>query len=155
MTQEFIFDGSLALVLVTVTDGRTQMEQKGYFKFQCLLEPMQVIGQDALYRDLIGPRPHEADRFAARLAFALAQLKFRVVEGPEWWRKGKDDLWGTKCDFQVIQGVLDLSVEAEEIYLKRLSDSAEEARNAIGKKIDSGVLAEQLEVSPDVGDNEE
>lgn len=146
MAQQFVIEGSTAGILVTVLSERDNVEKKGWFKFQCLLDAMDLINQDAVYRDLIGARPHEGDKFAVKLAWSLAQLKYRVIEAPDWWKEGNKEIWGTKCDFNIIKEILDVAIEAEELFLSDLANRAKKAKDAIGEDIDNGKIVKKLGV---------
>jgi len=153
MAQKFIFEGSTAIVLVKVLDQVRDEERAGIFKFRCLLTPMDKIDIDVLNRELIGPRPFEADKNAARLAWSLAQLRYRVSEAPDWWKRDVSDksgvestVWGSHCDENIIVEVLNMAVDAEETYLERLRREAANARDKLAQRYDDGDIAERLEV---------
>jgi hypothetical protein len=149
LSQQFIFDGSTASVLVTVLDEVHDKEYKGIFKFACLLQAMDLVDIDALYRELIGPRPQDADRAADRIAFSLAHLRYRVLDAPEWWKadpRGRTLVPGGHCDRNVVVEVFNIAVQAEERYRSRLKKEVTDAKRKLEQRLDDGTLARELDV---------
>lgn len=104
----------------------------GTFKFRCALTPLQVIEAGRDYRELLGPNSSQATTEEESFAFALSQLRQRVIEAPPFWfQQGSRFGGGHILDVEVINLVLQASMEAELAYRERLTKKHEEAVNRI------------------------
>ena len=149
MSNQFIFEGSTAQAMITTLDSKTDKELKGIFRFRCLVTSMDIIDIDAFYRELIGVRAPEADQMADKLAFALAHLRFRVLEAPEWWRidtEKRHQIPGSHCDKNVIVEVLNSALNAESLYLDKLKQDSKDAKDILTKRFESGEIEKELDV---------
>lgn len=121
---------------------------EGTFKFSCFLSPMQVISADKDYRDLLGNNPTLASSLADNLAYALSQLKYRVLEAPPFWNDGSRFPGSSVKDIDVIDLVLEASIVAEIKYREELSKRHEDAivklKTAIQQKEEAEKLNEEL-----------
>ena len=101
----------------------TQQTYIGKFKVNSVLDPFQILNSGKRYRDLLGVNPAFASETEMNLAFALAQLEYRVINPPPFWNNGN------LKDLNVIMSVFDLSIQAEEQYRidqkKRVQESLE------------------------------
>jgi hypothetical protein len=100
----------------------------GAFKFRCMLTPTQKIAANREMRDLLGPQMLLASEHDQNLAFALTQLKYRVVEAPPFWRSG-GIIAGDLVDSNVIMSVLDAAIASELKYIEQLKDRKMDAIN--------------------------
>lgn len=112
----------------------------GEFKFRCFLTPIQKISANREMRDLLGDQMTMAPEHEANLAFALTQLKYRVISAPPFWNSGSTP--GDIPDSNVIMSVLDAAIAAEIKYLeqitKRKIDALERAKSAAEQMLKSG-----------------
>lgn len=158
MSQQFIFDKSTASVVITVLDEVKDTEERGIFKFRCHLTPMDIIDTDAFYRELIGVRPSESDRVADRMAYSLSQLRYRVIDAPEWWKKdpeGRSQIWGGHCNKNVVVEVFNVAVTAETLYLEKLKKESKHARQILEEKFDSGEIERELDIDDGRAEDQE
>lgn len=123
---------------------------KGVFEFRCFLNPIQYIAADREYRDLIGKNPALADPHADSLAYALMQLKYRVVKAPPFWYSDDSPIpGGGVADRDIISVLLAAATEAEVKYRKSILDRQEESVNKlkaiIEKKKAEMEIEEELE----------
>lgn len=93
----------------------------GTFKFRCVLSPMQIIEANRDYRELLGIHPASADPTADNLAYALSQLRQRVILAPPFWELNQTKFGGSNVkDIGVIDLVLEASFAAEVKYREEL-----------------------------------
>lgn len=90
----------------------------GEFVFRCFLSPSQQIAANREYRELLGPNPTMAGEHETFLAYALSQLKYRVIQSPPFWTATLqiNGLAGDILDEEVITQVLDAAVHAQLKY---------------------------------------
>jgi hypothetical protein len=110
---------------------------RGVFEFRCYLNPVQYIAADKEYRDLLGSNAALADPHADNLAYALTQLKYRILKAPPFWYS-EDSLFpgGSVPDREVISHILTAATEAELQYRTSLLSKQEEAVNKLKAIID-------------------
>jgi hypothetical protein len=108
----------------------------GTFKFKTFLTPLQKIAAGREERELLGANlalAGESERF---LAFALCQLKFRIISAPPFWSTADSSgfISGNISDEEVISVILNAAFDAEAIYkqdiVKRKLNAIDKARKA-------------------------
>lgn len=120
----------------------------GTFQFKCILDPLQqlAIGRD--YRNLLGPNPSLASEHETFLAFALSQLKYRIISYPPFWKDGISEFDGNLLDEEIITEVLNAAINAEAQYKeqlkKRKEDSIKKSKDA-ADRIQKGLSSEDEE----------
>jgi len=111
-------DGSLAEFHFDGIGKNSGESFSGDFTVKCYLNPIEVLKSDRLYRDLMGATsPHLASSEAQNFAFALSQLKFRMVKSPAGWKNTEID--GGHLDDNIVVGVLNKAIEAQMLYKER------------------------------------
>jgi len=106
----------------------------GQFKFRCFLTPMQTIEADKDFRDLLGPNASFAASNVENTAYALAQLRQRIVSAPPFWTEGAGRYGGGGIkDQDVLEFVLEAAVVAEVKFRKELAVRHEAALDGIKK----------------------
>lgn len=83
----------------------------GDFRAKTHLSFRDEIQEDKFYRDLLGPRPEDAQPRAANQAKCIAQLWVRLTEVPEWWTARGNGL--DVADDNVIEEILLKAVAVE------------------------------------------
>lgn len=129
--------------VIQMLGNKNQQTYLGKFKVKCALTPLDHINADKLNRELLGANLSMASDRAMNLAFALSQLKYRVIESPPFWQTA--DLPGNIEDDNIIFEVLNRAIEAEEKYLQRKSEDAENAEKELSNGIESGRVERQEE----------
>lgn len=115
----------------------------GIFKFRCFLSPSQILQAGREYRELLGPHELMAERHETLLAYALAQLKQRVLQAPPWWSATIQNgtIAGDIPDEDVLTAILDAAWAAQVKYAhmlkKRKEDAITRAKRAAKAMIDS------------------
>jgi len=124
-------------------DAIGSFDKKRYvagFVVKAFLNPIDRISADKLRRELLGPNPESAGSEEKTMAFALAQLKYRVIEAGPFWFKGSDIGGAALKNDNIIYHVFNLATKAEEEYGKLLSQEAEQMEKALNNSLDSQTL---------------
>lgn len=129
--------------------GDVQGTYIGAFRFKGFLTPTQQIAANRDYRELLGANPTMVPEHESFLAYALTQLKYRVVSAPPFWSAASGSgLEGDLPDENVISAVLDAALATEIKY-----------RNQLKKKKNAAVVrakaAAETAMAPDPADDEE
>lgn len=120
LESEIVIDGTTATWQMKL-DGDVNGTYSGTFKFRCTMSPTQRIAAGREMRELLGPQALLATDNESNLAFALTQLKHRVLEAPPFWKTG-GQYDGDILDSNIIMAVLDAAVTAEVKYIKSLKE---------------------------------
>lgn len=67
-------------------------ELRGRFRIKTKLSMAEVLSQDSLRRQLLGPAPDGAAAEAAVLAHAIARIRTHALETPSWWKENGEGL---------------------------------------------------------------
>jgi hypothetical protein len=128
---------------------------KGVFEFRCFLNPIQYIAADREYRDLIGKNPALSDPHADSLAYALTQLKYRVLKAPPFWN-AEDGIiaGGAVPDREIISLILSAATEAEIKFRKSLIAKQEESVNKLKAIIDKRKAEAEVDAELEAMDKE-
>lgn len=119
-------------------DGNIHGTYVGAFRFKCYLSPLEQIAADRERRELLGPQPFAANEHESFLAYALTQLKYRIVSSPPFWAsQNPAKLEGDIADENVIAAVLDAALGSEMKYKSQLKkkklDAIDRAKAATEK----------------------
>jgi hypothetical protein len=135
-----------ATFFVDTESGSTGTIYKGIFKVKCILSPLEYINADALYRELIGKtNPQFASEYVGQLCYALSQLKFRIMDCPDWFKNRETGIHGSNADDSVLLHVLDKAIDAEAQYREGMKERYEKARHSVKKAIDDKELTDGKE----------
>jgi hypothetical protein len=128
---------------------------KGMFKVKCVLSPLEYISSDAFYRELLGKHnPQFASEYVSQLCYALSQLKYRVIDAPDWFYNKETGISGSSIDDNILLFVLDKAVEIESEYREGMEKKYKEAKEEVIEAIDSGNLTNGDEELNDIDDEE-
>ena len=115
---------------------------KGSFKVKCILSPLDVINADALYRKLLGTtNPNFASDYVGSLSYALAQLKYRIIDSEAWF-KNNTDIHGSHTDDAILLHIFDEAVECESDYRAGIEEKYQKAKQAVVEAVDKGTLTD-------------
>ena len=141
---------------VNIEAAASRATYKGMFKVKCILSPLQYIESDSLYRKLLGKdNPQFANEYVSNLCYALSQLKYRIIEAPEWFKGAESELYGSSIDDNILLHILDLAVKAEDDYRQGTEEKYKEAKENVRKAIDEKELTDGEEELNDIDDEEE
>ena len=120
---------------------------KGNFKVKCVLSPLDYIQSDGTYRELLGKtNPQFANEYVAQLAYALSQLKYRIISNPSWFDNSVNGIKGSNVDDRILLHVLDKAIQAEEQYRKGIEEKYNKAKDDVKEAIDDGTLNDGKQV---------
>lgn len=99
-------------------EGSVKGTYVGVFKFRCYLTPLQNIAAGKEQRELLGSNMALATDHESFLAYALTQLKQRIISAPPFWSSTTPNkaLEGDLPDENVIEAVLDAAIRSEIKY---------------------------------------
>lgn len=141
------FSGT-ATFMVNIESGVTKTTYRGVFKVKCVLSPLEYIHADGFYRELIGKsNPQFVADYVAQLCYALSQLKYRVMDCPDWFKNKETGILGSGVDDNVLLFVLDKTVDCELQYREGIKERYEKARESVKKAIDDKELTSGKEES--------
>ena len=122
MADDITIEGSRATWVLPPTDGRMGGTYTGRFVFNCFLAPTDMLKAGRVYRSLLGEHAGMATTEEGHIAFALTQLKFRVVSAPPFWTSTLQDseFSGNIGDLNIIGLVLDAAMEAEVAFKEKI-----------------------------------
>lgn len=94
----------------------------GQFVFRCVLTPSQKIAANRDYREMLGVNPTLADEHVSFMAYALTQLRYRIISSPPFWTATQqiNGIDGDIVDEDIISEVLDAAVHAQLKYKNQL-----------------------------------
>ena len=82
---DITLEGDTATWLMPQMNGELQGTYTGSFRFRTFLDPLRRLQAGREYRELLGPYPDLVSEADGHLAYALSQLKQRVISSPPFW----------------------------------------------------------------------
>ena len=147
---DFRFDGSVAEFDYHGVGDRTNTTYMGVFRVKTIVSPMDMIRADRLYRELIGSvNPHMASKETQNFAFALSQLKVRILEAPDFYKNS--DLDGSHLDSNILIDIINKSIDAEEEYKKQIDNKLKEMQELLSKRIRNNEIKKEEEIDIEPG----
>jgi len=147
---DFRFDGSVAEFDYHDVGDRTNTTYMGVFRVKTIVSPMDMIRADRLYRELIGSvNPHMASKETQNFAFALSQLKVRILEAPDFYKNS--DLDGSHLDSNILIDIINKSIDAEEEYKKQIDNKLKEMQELLSKRIRNNEIKKEEEIDIEPG----
>ena len=132
-----------ASFFVDIIAAADKSTYKGTFKVKCVLSPLEYIQSDAKYRELLGKtNPQFASEYVSQLAYALAQLRYRIIESPAWYKNEINGLDGSNVDDKILLHIFDRAVQSEEEYREGIEKRFETAKQDVKKAVDDGTLTD-------------
>lgn len=126
---DIIIEGNTATWDMRI-EGDINGTYAGAFRFKCYLSPLQQIAADRERRELLGSQPLYASEHESFLAYALTQLKYRIVTAPPFWASANPaTLAGDIADENVLAAILDAALGAEMKYKSQLKKKKLDAVN--------------------------
>lgn len=138
-------EGSEAKFDIAIDGNITKQTYIGKFKVKCLLSPLEEIEADKIYRELLGNNYHLSEDIIKQKAFALAQLKVRIIEYPPFWEN--DYIGGGHLpDSNVLMEVLDKAIEAQEKFIEGKIKEKKERTETLTKAIKNKTIQKEPEL---------
>ena len=131
MDNDIIFEGSTATWRMPLTLGEYGGTYTGTFVFRCYLDPLRQLQAGRDYRDLLGSLGTLATETEGNMAFALSQLKHRIISSPPFWSSTLQEsgIAGNVGDLNVIALTLDSAIRAETLYKEKIAKERETVLN--------------------------
>ena len=129
-------------------DGSIKGTYMGVFRFRCYLTPLQQIAAGREERELLGPNLALATEHERFLAYALCQLKYRIISAPPFWASANPSgsLAGDLADEEIVASILDAATHAELKYKKQLMKRKDSAVDR-AKEMNDAIIEKQKEDS--------
>jgi hypothetical protein len=123
MDTDITIENGIATWILPQTQGDVHGTYTGTFQFRCYLDPIRQLQAGREYRELIGPNALLATETEGNLAFALTQLKHRILKSPPFWSSTLQDstFAGNIGDLNIITMVLDAAIRAENLYKEMMT----------------------------------
>jgi hypothetical protein len=113
---DLIIDGSTSTYDLKI-EGEIKGTYSGTFKFRCYLSPTQQIAANREFREILGPNPSFASNHVSLLAYALTELKYRIIQAPPFWvSESNSGYGGDIADENVVSTVLDAAMDSQLKY---------------------------------------
>jgi len=122
-------------------EGPIEGTYKGTFVFKCFLTPTATLAAGREYRELLGKYADMASENESFLAYALTQLKHRIIKAPPFWTSAVGgNFTGDIPDIDILSKILSAAVEAEIRYKENMKEKRNEiismARKAAEKLLE-------------------
>ena len=140
---DFRLEGSKAYFDYHGVGKKTNETYMGEFCVKCIMSPLDHIKADRLYRELIGSvNPHLASKESQNYAFALSQLKYRIIgEMPEFFKN--KELNGGHLDSHVLIEIVNMAIDAEEFYQEEQERKIKEMQDMLASRIKNKQITPQ------------
>jgi hypothetical protein len=146
-------ENNIGVFTVSELDPETNETYIGEFRVKLILSPLETIAIDRDYRELIGAvNPFMANSEANNLAFALSQLKHRVISSPSFWKGESYD--GGHLPKKVLYSILDMSLEVQDKFKKQREDEMEAIRQKLTEQVKKGQIRKKAENEEELTENE-
>jgi hypothetical protein len=132
-----------------IDEGDIAGSYKGVFKFNTCLSPMELIYADRDLRQLIGDNPAFVNTEIENLAYALSQLKYRVIEAPPFWKENNSPYGGAHIkDTRIINHVFAAAIQAEIKFRDGLKEKRAKAKEQLEKLVEKRKEEQTVTVKP-------
>lgn len=126
---DITIEGSEAVWVMPRTDGELGGTYTGVFRFRCFLDPLKELQAGREYRELLGTFATQATDTESKLAWALSQLKHRIIKAPPFWTSTLQDSGyaGNIGDMGILTLVTDAAFRAEVLFKAKIQKEHNEA----------------------------
>lgn len=147
-------EDNIGIFTISELDDETNETFIGEFKVKVILSPLDILGIDRDYRELIGAvNPIMASNDANNIAFALSQLRHRILSYPAFWKGGEYD--GGHLPKKVLYKILDDSIACQDKFKKDKQDEMEKIRKNLTKQVKAGKIKKKVAEETELTDEEE
>ena len=124
---DIIIIGSTAKWNLPPTQGELMGTYTGPFEFKTFLTPTQMLEAGREYRSLLGAFPEYASDKEKELAFALVQLRYRIIKAPPFWTStlSESGYAGNVPDTNIIMTVYVKAIVAESMFQEKINKESE------------------------------
>ena len=133
---EITITGNIATYVMPPTSSEILGTCTGTFQFKTYLTPLEEIQAGKELRALLGDLGSQASEKEIDCAFALVQLKYRVIKSPPFWSSTLQDspYSGNIPDGNIIGMIINKAMRAETMYKELLFNERETILNHAIKK---------------------
>lgn len=119
---EIVLTGNTAKWTLEPTQGEISGTYQGAFEFRCYLTPTQILEVGREFRSLLGGLPEHASSKEKNIAFALVELKYRVIKAPPFWNSTLQDSGyaGNIADLNILVLVLEKAMVSESLFQEKM-----------------------------------
>jgi hypothetical protein len=129
-------DGTVTFRISEIGD-RSRTTWSGIFRVKGGLSPFDELLAGKDMRSLLGIEAATATDHEINLAFALSNLKYRIIDAPDFWiAKSREGYGGADLDNNIIMLVLEMAINAEVETRKRLRKEARQRLDELEKALD-------------------
>jgi len=126
--------------------GNIRGTYMGTFVFRCFLTPLMQIAAGREERALIGENFAFAADHEKFMAYALTQLKYRIISAPPFWSSAANgSIQGDLADAEIVSLVLGAAIDSELKYKNEIKLRKESAIERAKKANDAIVMAQKEE----------
>lgn len=124
---DIVITGHTAKWTLPPTQGEVLGTYMGPFEFRCYLTPTQTLEAGREYRSLLGSLPEYASEKEKELAFALVELRYRIIKAPPFWTAtlSESGYAGNVPDTNIIMTVYVKAMVAESMFKDKLNKESE------------------------------
>jgi hypothetical protein len=147
-------EDNIGIYQINILDDESNESYVGEFRVKCILSPLDLLAIDRDYRELLGPiNPIMASGDANNIAFALSQLKHRILAYPPFW---KGDSWdGGHLPKKVLYSILDHSIEVQDKFKKDRQDEMAKIQSRLVKQVKTGKIKKKVAEETELTNEEE
>lgn len=127
MNNDITIEGNIATWTMPPTVGELGGTYTGTFSFRTWLDPIRQLQAGREFRELLGNLGHQASETEYSLAYALTQLKHRVLTSPPFWTSTTPEsgMAGNVGDLNILMAVLDSATRAADMFKERIAKERE------------------------------
>lgn len=147
-------EGNVGVYVISELDDESNESYVGEFRVKCILSPLDLLAIDRDYRELLGPvNPIMASGDANNIAFALSQLKHRVLAYPSFWKGESYD--GGHLPKKVLYAILDRSIEVQDKFKKERQEEMAQIQARLTKQVKTGKIKKKVAEETELTNEEE
>jgi hypothetical protein len=147
-------EDNVGVFTISEVSDETNETYIGEFKVKLILSPLDLLAIDRDYRELLGPvNPIMASSDANNIAFALSQLRHRILSYPSFWKGNSYD--GGHLPNNVLYAILDASIEVQDKFKKARQDEMAKIQAKLTKQVKSGKIKKKAQEESELTENEE
>ena len=146
-------EDNMGIFVISEFDEEENQTYIGEFKVKLILSPLDILASDRDYRELIGnTNPFMATNDATNIAFALSQLKYRIVSAPVFWEASTGYRAG-HVPKRILYSVLDKSLELQERFKRSKKEEMEKIQSKLAEQITKGEIRKKVEGDTELTDS--
>lgn len=142
---EITLEGSIATWKMPLTQGSLGGSYTGTFTFKTFLDPLTQLQAGRELRELIGSLGNQASEVEWSLAYALTQLKHRVLTSPPFWTSTQQSsgISGNVGDLNIIELVIAAAMLSEQMFKEKIEKDREDTLTSTIKTVEETLKKEK------------